>query len=273
MNEITPEMEALKSRLKATWMAGDYGTFTRDHTSEGENFVARLALKPGERLLDVACGTGNLAIPAARAGAQVTGADIATNLLAQGRSRAQAAGVTIQFDEGDAEQLPYADASFDTVASLFGAMFAPRPARVATELTRVCRPAGRIALANWTPTGFAGQMFKVIAIHLPPSPLMPSPVLWGDEAIVRQRLDDGIADLQMTKRLFIFRYPFTAPEVVAFYRHYFGPTNRAFAALDADQQVALRLDLEQLWTQHNRAANGTTHVEAEYLEIIAIRQS
>jgi SAM-dependent methyltransferase len=271
LSTINPEMESLKTRLKAMWMAGDFGEVAKHIERGAEEFIARLAIKPGERVLDVACGSGNLAIPAARGGAIVTGLDIATNLLEQARARAAAEGLTIQFDEGDAEQLPYTDAAFDEVVTMFGAMFAPRPEMVAAELVRVCRSGGRIAMANWTPDGFIGQMFKITAKHVPPPPGMPSPVKWGDEETVRERLRDGVVDLQLTRRMCPFNYPFSPAEVVESFRLYYGPTQRAFAALDADGQVALRNDLERLWTEHNQATDDTTHVEGEYLEVIATR--
>lgn len=269
MSVMKPEMESLKARLKATWMAGDYGHFAKYLEPGALEFLARLSIAPGTRMLDVACGAGQIAIPAARAGVHVTGVDIATNSIEQ--ARAQAEGLDVRFDEGDAEMLPYEDASFDLVVSLIGAMFAPRPERVAAELVRVCRPGGRIVMANWTPEGFVGLMFKTIGKHVPPPPLMPSPLLWGNEATVRERLRDGIVELQMTKRLYPFRYPFTPSEVVEHFNTYYGPTNRAFAALDAAEQAALRRDLEQLWTEHNRATDGTTYYESEYLEVVAVR--
>src|ERR1044072_4123544 len=173
MSAINPEMESLKTRLKAMWMTGDFGQIAKHNETSAEEFISRLALKPGVSLLDVACGSGNLSIPAARAGAIVTGVDIATNLLEQARARAASEGLTIQFDEGDAENLPYADAAFELVVTMFGAMFAPRPERVAAELVRVCRPGGRIAMASWTPDGFIGQMFKTNGKHVPPPPNMP----------------------------------------------------------------------------------------------------
>lgn len=253
-------------------MAGDYGHFAKFMEAGALEFLARLPIEPGTRVLDVACGAGQIAIPAARAGARVTGVDIATNSIEQARARAQAEGLEVRFDEGDAEMLPYEAASFDLVVSLIGAMFAPRPERVAAELVRVCRPGGRIVMANWTPEGFVGQMFKAIGKHVPPSPLMPSPVKWGDEATVRERLRAGIAELQLTKRLYPFRYPFPPSEVVEFYRAYYGPMNRAFATLDAAGQATLRHDLGQLWTAHNRSTNGITHYESEYLEVVAIRE-
>lgn len=272
MNAITPEMESLKTRLKAMWMTGDFGEVAKRIETSAEEFINRLALAPGAALLDVACGSGNLAIPAARAGAIVTGVDIATNLLEQARLRAESEGLTIQFDEGDAENLPYADAAFDEVVTMFGAMFAPRPELVAAELVRVCRPGGRIAMANWTPSGFIGQMFKITGKFVPPPPNMPSPVKWGDEETVRERLSDAaIADLQMTRRMCAFKYPFSPAEVVESFRLYYGPTQRAFEALDADGQAALRNDLERLWTEHNRATDGATLIEGEYLEVIATK--
>ena len=271
MDAVTPEMESLKARLKATWVAGDYSLIAKSTESGAEEFISRLALKPGTRLLDVACGSGNVAIAAARIGAVVTGVDIAPNLLEDGRERAKAEGVTVQFDEGDAEQLPYPDAAFDAVVSMFGAMFAPRPELAAAELVRTCRSGGRIAMANWTPAGFAGQILQTVAKHAPPPPGVPPPLQWGDEAAVRERLRDGVADLQMTKQVCPIKYPFPPSEVVEYFRTYFGPVNRAFAALDGDGQVSLRRDLEQLWSAHNRAKDNSTRVEAEYLEVIATR--
>jgi len=206
--ELAPELQTLKTRLKATWMAGDYGHFAKYLEPGALEIFARLNISPGERLLDVACGAGQLCFPAARAGAIVTGVDIAANLIEQARARAAAEGLNIRFDEGDAEALPYPDESFDTVLSLIGAMFAPRPERVAAELVRVCRPGGRLIMINWTPDSFVGQMFKVNGKHVPPPPNMPPPVLWGDEVTVRERLRDGLADLQLTRRLYPFKYPF-----------------------------------------------------------------
>jgi len=271
MSASNSEMESLKTRLKAMWMAGDFGEVAKHIEANAQEFIARLALRPGVRLLDVACGSGNLAIPAARAGANVTGVDIATNLLEQARARAASEGLTIQFDEGDAENLPYADASFDEVVSMFGAMFAPRPELAAAELVRVCRLGGRIAMANWTPGGFIGQMFKLTGKHVAPPSGLPSPIKWGDEETVRERLRQGVADLRLTRRMCPFIYPFPPAEVVESFRTYYGPTERAFAALDTDGQAALRSDLERLWAEHNQATDNTTYVEGEYLEVIAIR--
>lgn len=268
---MSPEMEALKARLKATWMAGDYGHFARFLEPGALEFLARLQLQPGTSMLDVACGAGQIAIPAARAGVKVTGIDIASNLIEQANQRAAAENLDARFEDGDAEALPYEDASFDTVVSLIGAMFAPRPDKVAAELVRVCRPGGKIVMANWTPEGHVGQMFKIIGRHVPPSPLMPSPMKWGDEATVRDRLGVGTTQVLVEKHLYPMRYPFGPNEVVEFFFTYYGPTNRALAALDSDGQAALRTELEQLWAANNKAQDGTTDIQAEYLHVTAIR--
>ena len=265
------EMDALKARLRATWIAGDFGQIAKFLAQEGEKFVKRLGLKPGMKVLDAACGTGNLSLPAARHGATVTGVDIAPNLLEQARATAAAEGLTARFDEGDAEALPYDDASFDVVMTMYGAMFAPRPDIVAAELKRVIKPGGKIAMANWTPTGFIGQMFKATAAHVTPPAGMQSPVLWGKEEVIRERFGNGVSKIEATPRIVSFDFPFSPAEVVEHFRLYYGPTNKAFGALDENTQAALRRDLEQLWSNNNKATDGTTSVEAEYLEVIATR--
>jgi SAM-dependent methyltransferase len=270
--EMTTEMEILKARLKATWMSGDYGHFATYLEAGAVEFLSRINIEPGARVLDLACGAGQTAIPMSRAGAKVTGVDIATNLIERARARAQAENLDARFDEGDAEMLPYPDGSFDMVISLIGAMFAPRPELVAAEMKRVCRPGGKIIMGNWTPTGFVGQMFKIHGKHVPPPAIMPAPVKWGDEETVRQRFENGISHLKLTRRIYPFRYPFPPVDVVEFFRTYYGPSYKAFAALDAEKQSDLRADLEQLWTEQNTATDGTTSVGAEYLEVIAIRQ-
>lgn len=267
----TSELAALKTKLRATWIAGDFGEIARFYADQAEDFVKRLDLKPGMKVLDVACGTGNLAIPAARTGADVTGVDIAPNLVEQARENAKREGLNAQFDEGDAEALPYADGTFDVVMTMFGAMFAPRPELVAAELKRVCRPGGLIAMANWTPTGFIGQMFKINGTYLPLPAGMTSPVLWGVEETVRQRFAEGISKVEVQPQSIRWSFPFSPAEVVEHFRLYYGPTQKAFGALDEDKQAALRKDLEQLWSTHNRATDGTTDLDAEYLEVRAVR--
>jgi ubiquinone/menaquinone biosynthesis C-methylase UbiE len=222
-------------------------------------------------MLDVACGAGQIAIPAARAGVKVTGIDLAANLIAQARARAENETLEVHFEEGDAEMLPYADESFDIVVSLIGAMFAPRPECVANEFVRVCKRGGRIVMANWTSEGFVGDMFRVIGKHVPPPPLMPSPMKWGDEAAVRERFGDLVSNLQMRRSLYALEFPFPPANVVECFREFYGPTNRAFAALDAEKQDALRRDLEELWTRRNQAVDGRTRVDGEYLRVEATR--
>lgn len=267
---IAPDVESLKTRLRTIWMAGDYDRFSRHMEHGARGFYERLRIAPGCRLLDVGCGSGQLALMAAKDGLEVTGVDIASNLLERARTRAQAEGLIVRFEEADAEALPFEDASFDVVASLIGAMFAPRPDLVAKELLRVCRPGGIIAMANWTPQGFVGQMFKTISKFIAPSG-MPSPVLWGDEPTVHERLGQGLSKLDLARRHYTFDYPFPPSEVVEFFRLYYGPTNRAFAALDVDGRESLRRELEALWSAHNRAGAGCTTVFAEYLEVTGTR--
>jgi SAM-dependent methyltransferase len=256
-------------------MAGDFGQIALYSSDSAEEFIDRLNIQPGMRVLDVACGTGNLAIPAARKGAQVTGVDIAPNLLEQARARATAEKLPAVFTEGDAEQLNLPDAQFDVVMTMFGAMFAPRPEVVAAELARVCRPGGIIAMANWTPGGFVGKMFALGSRHVPPPEGMPAPVLWGDEQVVRERLAPHVSRIDTARRTVEFNYPFPPAEVVHFFRRYFGPTLRAFSRLDTEGQKAYAADLEELWRSANQAGKGSaghTLVPAEYLEVIAVRR-
>jgi SAM-dependent methyltransferase len=266
-------LDAVKARQKATWESGDFGQVARTIENVAEEFLARQSIQAGAQVLDVACGTGNLAVIAARRGGVVSGIDIAANLIEQARTRAAAEGLCIAYEQGDAEALPYVDGQFDLVVSMFGVMFAPRPSIATAEMLRVTRPGGRVAIANWTPEGFIGKMFKVFKAHLPP-PLagVPSPMGWGDETTVRARLRHGFSGVRLTRRIAMMRYPFPPAETVEFFRQYYGPTQKAFAALDLAGQAALRRDLVELQTAHNTATTpGTTEVAAEYLEVIAVR--
>lgn len=270
MQTSAPDVTQLKSAMKATWMAGDFGQIANFTAREAENFVGRIGIAPGSQVLDVACGTGNTAIPASRAGASVIGVDIAPNLLEKAKKRASAEQLNVRFEEGDAEDLPYGDQVFDVVLTMFGAMFAPRPEKVAAELVRVCRPGGIIAMANWTPQGFVGKSFQVTAKLVPPPPV-PPPVLWGEESVVRQRLGSGAKQITCIRQAAQFAYPFPPREVVGFFRQYFGPTQMAFSKLDDAGQANLAAQLEALWSEHNTAKDGTTEVAAEYLDVRAIR--
>lgn len=262
--------DPLTERVRATWTTGEFGRIAKGYERGAGEFIARLGIEVGERLLDVACGTGNLAIPASRCGAFVTGVDIAPNLIEKAKVNAEQEGLEIKFDVGDAEQLTYADGAFDTVVTMFGAMFAARPERAAAELIRVTRSGGRIAMANWTPTGFIGQMFRIVGRHAPPPAGIPSPILWGSQIEVDARLSTGVQSLTLTPRTITFEYPFSAAETVDLFLTYYGPTVRALASLDVSAQGAMRRDLEALWSDNNRATDGTTRVDSEYLEVLAI---
>jgi SAM-dependent methyltransferase len=256
--------------VQSTWTSGDFGRIARSYERGAAEFIARLELEPGDEVLDVACGTGNLALPAARAGATVTGVDIAPNLIAQAKARAAEEKQSILFDVGDAEALPYADNEFDIAVSMFGAMFAARPERAAAELIRVVRPGGRIAMANWTPMGFIGEVLKTTQ-HYAPAPVgVLSPLQWGTEYAVRERLGPGASSVETRHRLIAFEFPFDPVAVVNEFITWYGPTLRAYASLDFEGRDALRHDLETLWSENNRASDGTTYVESEYLEVIAV---
>ncbi len=266
------EMQAIKARQKATWESGDFGQIARTIVPVAEEFVGQLPLQPGMRVLDVACGSGNLAVLTARLGCPTRGVDIASNLLVQARSRAEAEGLEIEFVEGDAEALPYADGEFDAVVTMFGAMFAPRPALVASELYRVVRPGGFVAMANWTPEGLIGTMFEVFKRHLPPPPAgVPSTMLWGHEPTVRDRMS-AFSQVRLERRIAAMRYPFPPAETVEFFRRHYGPTLRAFEALGEGAREALRRDLVDLQSTHTSDPTpNTTEALAEYLEVVAFR--
>jgi SAM-dependent methyltransferase len=266
-------IQQIKDSMRATWMAGDFGVVAKTISAGAEAFVSRLAIPPGAHVLDVACGTGNLAIPLARQGAVVTGVDIAPNLLAQARERAAAEDLTAIFNEGDAEQLPYEDASFDGLVTMFGAMFAPRPEVVASELFRVLKPGGLLAMANWTPASFSGKMFKASSRHVPPPVGIVPPVLWGDEATVRERLAHKFANIQTELIPIDFDLPTSPAGAVAFFRKYFGPTRVAFSRLDEAGQAAMAADLESLWADANVAPDPAIHtlIRNEYLQVTAVR--
>ncbi len=265
-----PDMVRLKTGLRGTWMSGDYDRFSRSMEAGTRGFYERLDVASGCRLLDVACGSGQLALIAARDGVDATGVDIAPNLVERAAVRARAEGLKARFLEGDAEDLPFEDGTFDVVASMVGAMFAPQPDRVARELLRVCAPGGTIAMASWTAEGFIGRMLKTVSGFIAPNGT-PSPLLWGDEARVRERLGRGAAELHLARRHFLFDYPFPPDEVVEFFARYYGPTHRAFETLDAVAGQRLRRELVDLWSTANLAQGGVTMVQAEYLEVIAQR--
>ena len=268
-----PNIETIKTRLKGAWNAGDYGTFAKYMEPGVIDILKSWDIPAGETLLDVACGTGQISIPAARRGIKVTGVDIADNSIAFAQNRAQLEGLDCTFDVGDAENLPYEDASFDNVVSIVGAMFAPQADKVASELLRVCKPGGRILMVNWTPAGMVGQMFKTIGAHVPPPENVPPPVLWGDETTVTERLGEGVSEFKLTKKHYPkWNYPFNPALVVEFFFETYGPTQKACASLDEDGRASLKSGLEKVFSDYNIAQDGTTTFHAEYLEIDAIRK-
>jgi 2-polyprenyl-3-methyl-5-hydroxy-6-metoxy-1,4-benzoquinol methylase len=264
-----PPIEELKQKMKAVWMAGDFGRIAPLIQGEADAFVARLELKPGMKVLDVGCGTGNQAVPAARAGADVTAVDIAPSLLVQAAARAQEERVNINLREADAEELPYNDGEFDVVMSMFAAMFAPRPQVAVAEMRRVCRSGGLIAMANWTPDSFVAEQNNIMARYAPPPPPgLESPMLWGDETVVRERFGLGVA-FSTTKRTLIFDIPLGPSETEAHFRQHIGPTQILMRQIDADRQKSLIDEMAAHWVKHNRGDGKRTIVHAEYLEVQA----
>jgi SAM-dependent methyltransferase len=262
--------------MRAPWTAGDFGAIAREiGVREAENFVGRMALEPGARVLDVACGTGNVTIPLASRGAVVTSLDMTAHLLEEARARAAREGLRIHFDEGFAETLPYPDGSFDVLVSMFGIMFSAFPATVVSEMARVLRPGGRLVLANWTPSGFTGKMSAIGGRYLPPPPQGTiSPFLWGEEATVRDRLKPGFDHVETSVVAVKWELQRSAADSADFFTKNAGPIQLALGRLEAPKQAALLHDLEQLWIDNNLATNGENHtlISNEYLEALAIRR-
>jgi ubiquinone/menaquinone biosynthesis C-methylase UbiE len=264
-----PDLKAIKQRQQQTWASGDFAVVAARIVLVAEHLCDTADLRAGWRVLDVATGSGNAAIAAARHGCTAVGVDYVPALLERGRERAAAEGLEVELVEGDAEALPFADDSFDAVTSVFGAMFAPDHKQAAAELLRVCRPGGTIALASWSPDGFIGDLFRTVATHVPPPAGLQSPMLWGTEGHLRQLFGDGIASLEMEERTFMFRAR-SAEEFVDFFRSWYGPTLKAFAALEGDARDALEEDLVALARRHDRLGHGATAIPATYTEAVAI---
>jgi SAM-dependent methyltransferase len=265
-----PDFAAIKQRQQATWASGDFAVIGITLQIVGEMLAEAADVRADQRVLDVAAGNGNATLAAARRFAQVTSTDYVPALLDKARVRAQAEGLSVAFQTADAEALPFEDASFDTVLSTFGVMFAPDHARAAGEMLRVVKPGGRIGLANWTPEGFIGRLFKVIGAHVPPPAGVKSPALWGTEAHIAELFGSGAADIRCERRLFNFRYRSTAHWIQVF-RDFYGPTHKAFSALDAAGQQALERDVTALLDELNVAGASSMVVPGEYLEIVISR--
>jgi ubiquinone/menaquinone biosynthesis C-methylase UbiE len=265
------DLAAVKTRQQAAWSAGNYAVVGTTLQIVGENLCEALDLRAGSRVLDVAAGNGNATLAAARRWCEVTSTDYVSSLLESGRTRAQAEGHTIQFQEADAENLPFPDASFDAVMSTFGVMFTPNQDKAASELARVCKPGGKIGLANWTPESFIGQLFKTIGQYIPPAPGVKSPALWGTKARLDELFGKIAQEIRTTSREFAFRYRSPAHWIDVF-RTYYGPMNKTFGALDAEKQAAFTQDLLTLMESHNRSGDRTLVLPSEYLEVVIKRK-
>jgi SAM-dependent methyltransferase len=265
------DIEAIKTKQQATWSSGDYAVIGTTLQIVGESLCEAVDVAAGSKVLDVAAGNGNASLAAARRGGIVTATDYVEALLDRALLRAEADGLRLSTQVADAEALPFEDASYDTVLSTFGVMFTPNPTRAAAELIRVCRPGGRIGLANWTPEGFIGSMFKIVGAHVPPPAGVPSPLQWGTEDRL-QELFGAEADVAVTRRHFTFRYR-SAVDFFETFTVYYGPTLKALAALDEAGQASFREQLIALADGANRRTDGSLAVPSEYLEVVATRRS
>jgi SAM-dependent methyltransferase len=265
------DLAAVKRRQQLTWSSGDYAVIGTTLALTGELLCEAVDLRPDQRVLDVAAGNGNATLAAARRWAEVTSTDYVAALLERGRERAAAERLNVTFQEADAEDLPFADGAFDVALSTFGVMFTPNQERAAAELLRVCRSGGKIGLANWTPEGFIGQVFRTIGTYLPPPASVKSPALWGSEGRLRELFGAGISELRVKRRMFVFRYR-SAEHWLQVFRSYYGPLLKAFAALDGAGQAGLAGELSELLQRFNQGGNDTLAVPGEYLEVVAIRR-
>jgi ubiquinone/menaquinone biosynthesis C-methylase UbiE len=267
-----PDLVQVKERQQHMWASGDYHAVAMLIQPIADTLCDAADLQAGWRVLDVACGSGNATIAAARCGCEVVGVDYVAPLLARGRRRAEAEGVSVEFRHGDAEAIPYPDGSFDAVLSVFGSMFAPDHDRTAAELARVCRPGGRIGLATWKPDGFIGEMLKTVTAYAPPPPGVASPLSWGTESYLRELFGDSLRSLDCSVRSFRFRFR-SAEAFVDYFQTFYGPTVKAFAALEGEEADALRADLVELVRRFAGTGTGTVAIPAAWLETVAIRAS
>jgi ubiquinone/menaquinone biosynthesis C-methylase UbiE len=266
-----PDFAAIKQRQQATWASGDFAVIGTTLQIVGESLAEAVDVRAGERVLDVAAGNGNATLAAARRFAEVTSTDYVQALLDKGRERARAEGLSVEFRAADAEELPFPDASFDVVLSTFGAMFTPDHGRTAREMLRVLRDGGRIGMANWTPEGFIGRLFKVIGAHLPPPAGLKSPALWGTEPHIVELFGAQATQIRCERRMFRFRYR-SAAHWVQVFRDFYGPTHKAFAALEGTASQALERDITTLLEQMNIAGAASLVVPSEYLEVVLTKR-
>jgi ubiquinone/menaquinone biosynthesis C-methylase UbiE len=264
---VQPDLAAVKQRQHGAWSSGDYAVVGTTLQIVGEQLCEALDLRAGSKVLDVAAGNGNATLAAARRWCDVTSTDYVPALLERGRERAAADHLKVEFREADAEALPFADASFDVVLSTFGVMFTPDQDKAASELARVCKSGGKIGLANWTPQGFIGQLFKAIGKHVAPPAGVKSPALWGTAARLQEMFGNQASEIVAVPRMFVFRYR-SPDHWLDVFKSYYGPMLKAFAALDEGGQAALRRDLVTLLGEFNHADDGTVVVHGEYLEVV-----
>jgi ubiquinone/menaquinone biosynthesis C-methylase UbiE len=267
---VSPDLSALKIRQQAAWSSGNYAVVGTTLQIVGEQLCETLDLRPGSKVLDVAAGNGMVTLAAARRWCDVTSTDYVPALLEQGRARAAAEGLAVDFMEADAEQLPFENGSFDVIVSTFGVMFTPNQPQAASELLRVCKSGGKIGLANWTPDGFIGQVFKTLGKYLPPPSGAKSPALWG----TRARLDElfgNQATIKAEPRMFNFRYR-SPDHFLDVFKTFYGPVLKAFAALDAPTRENLRNDLHALIVRMNKSGDATMVLPSEYLEVVVTRR-
>ncbi len=265
-----PDFAAIKGRQLAAWSTGNYAVVGTTLQIVGEQLAESLDLRAGSRVLDVAAGNGNATLAAARRFCDVTSTDYVPSLLEAGRARATAEGLPVRFLEADAEQLPFDDASFDVVVSTFGVMFTPNQPQAAAELVRVCRPGGRIGLANWTPTSFIGQLFRLIGRYIPPAPGLVSPSAWGSQSRLEELFSGRVSAISLTPREFVFRYR-TPMHFIEVFRTFYGPVNKTYGALEAPRQEMFTEELLTLIAEHNRSGDETLVLPSEYAEIVIDR--
>jgi len=266
-----PDLSAVKTRQQGAWSSGDYATVGTTLQIVGETLCEALDLRAGQKVLDVAAGNGNVTLAAARRWCEVVSTDYVPALLERGRERAAAERLALEFREADAEALPFADASFDAVVSTFGVMFTADQDKAAAELVRVCKPGGKIGLANWTPDGFIGQLFKAIGKYMPPPAGVKSPALWGTGARITELFGAQASSIHLEQRDFVFRYR-SAQHWLDVFKSYYGPLLKTFGALDPETRTALTDDLFELIKRFNRSGDKTMVVPSEYLEVVVTRQ-
>ena len=266
----SPDLATIKSRQQIAWGSGDYAMIGTTLQIVGETLCEAVDLRSNQRVLDVAAGNGNATLAAARRFAEVVSTDYVGALLERGRERAAADRLPVTFQEADAEELPFGDASFDVVLSTFGVMFTPNQARAASELVRVCRPGGKIGLANWTPDSFIGQVFKAIGKYIPPAPGMTSPMLWGDRAHL-DTLFGGAGTIAAERKTFVFRYR-SPDHWLEVFKEYYGPMMKALAAIDADARKSLLADLHDVAEKFNVSGDGTAVIPGDYLEVVVTKK-